>query len=166
MDEHFHNVSFTIINRFFDKISVQSNVNKDSLWAIWNDMYKFPIKAEKKDTKKKAAKPVSEASKPETKPPIPEASKPEKPSSPVPSVVHDVPAASEPEVVSSDRVEESVPEHTETIEKQAEPVKKEASPSKEGGCQYVLTRGERAGKECGKPISKKKSETYCANHCK
>lgn len=166
MDEHFHNVSFTIINRFFDKISVQSNVNKDSLWAIWNDMYKFPIKAEKKDTKKKAAKPIPSETKPETKP-----------AAPVPSVVHDVPATlSEPvvstpahEAIDSEHVEASVPEHAETIEKSeqpVEPVKKETSPSKEGGCQYIITRGERAGKECGKPISKKKSETYCANHCK
>jgi hypothetical protein len=164
MDEHFHNVSFTIINRFFDNISVQSNVNKDSLWAIWNDMYKFPIKADKKEskeTKKKTVKPVPEATKPETKP-----------ASPVPL------AASEPDVVASEpikRVEVSAPapvatEHTETIVekpvKPAEPVKKEVSPSKDGGCIFILTRGERAGKECGKPISKKKSETYCAVHCK
>jgi hypothetical protein len=127
-------------------------------------MYKFPIKADKKEakeTKKKTVKPVVEASKPETKP-----------ASPVPL------AASEQDVVASEpikRVEVSAPapvdtEHIEPIiekaAKQAEQVKKEVSPAKDGGCQFILTRGERAGKECGKPISKKKSETYCAVHCK
>ena len=44
---------------------------------------------------------------------------------------------------------------------------KERSVDKEssGGCHFVITRGERAGKNCGKQIAKK-SDKFCATHCK
>jgi hypothetical protein len=43
--------------------------------------------------------------------------------------------------------------------------KKEKTPDKESGCKFVITRGERAGKNCAKPICKK-SDTFCTTHCK
>ena len=43
---------------------------------------------------------------------------------------------------------------------------KEKSDKKDDACCFILTRGERSGKECGKPISKKKSDKFCITHCK
>ena len=145
MDEHFHNVSFDIINRFLDKLSVHSNIDKSALWSLWSSMFQFPVKKQKEQKKEtKEAK--------EVKPVVQE-------------------SVSQPAAVSESSEPAAVGESTSHETKESSPKKepskkKDDSPKKKEECRFVLTRGERSGQECGKPIAKKKSDMYCANHCK
>ena len=44
MDDHFQNVSYEIIHKFLDNVSEQCLLDKSKLWALWSEMFQFPVK--------------------------------------------------------------------------------------------------------------------------
>lgn len=157
MDEQFQNVSHTIIDKFLDKVSDSCHVKKDVLWALWRDMFSFPVpkalkKSKPKAESKKSDTKVSEQTKPISEP---EKTKEKSPAKTTETVI-------EP-------LSENVPEKEKTPPKEelkVEQDKKDKSPKKKRDtCQFKLTRGERSGQECGKNVAKT-SEQFCTYHCK
>ena len=71
------------------------------------------------------------------------------------------------ETKSETKVETKVENPKEKSEPKVDTEKSEKTPPKKkrDTCQFKLLRGERAGQECGKGVSKT-SEQFCTNHCK
>ena len=150
MDEHFHNVTFDIINRFLEKISDQCQVDATLLWKLWKEMFNFPVKTDKKS---KVVKPKKVKEEVKEKTPVKEQES-EKPKE---------------EVKEQESEKQKEPEHEEPEQKQKVKEKsKEKSKEKEAcdTCQFILLRGPRSGNPCGKPISKKHSNKFCTTHVK
>ncbi len=167
MDEQFQNVSHSIIDKFLDKVSESCHMKKDDLWSLWREMFSFPVpKALKK------SKPKAETKKTDTKvEPLEEKkteSKEKSPHKASESAIVNESKEKSPQKVSesvtvSEAKEKSPPKepapHTEQDKKDKSPKKKRDT------CQFKITRGERAGQECGKNVAKT-SEQFCTYHCK
>ena len=158
MDEQFQNVAHSIIDKFLDKVSETCRMPKDTLWALWREMFTFPVVKEVKSKSKSLTQTKL------TKKAVPE--KAEKKEEPVPEKAE---KKEEPVSEKAEKKEEPVPEKA---EKKEEPVPvsetvvdPKKSPKKKQGCQFKITRGDRAGQECGKGITKT-SDSFCSSHCK
>jgi hypothetical protein len=158
MDEQFQNVSHSIIDKFLDKVSESCHMKKDDLWSLWREMFSFPVpKALKK------SKPKTETKKSDTK-----AEKLESKVEPLEEKKTESKEKSPPKVAESTTVNESKEKSPpkDASHQPAPPVEKDKSPKKKRDtCQFKITRGERAGQECGKNIAKT-SDQFCTNHCK
>lgn len=154
MDEQFQNVSHSIIDKFLDKVSESCHMKKDDLWSLWREMFSFPVPKALKKSKPKTETKNSDA-------------KVEQPNSKVEPLEE---KASAPKEKSPPKVSESTPiseSKEKSLPKDTEPAgEKDKSPKKKRDtCQFKITRGERAGQECGKNVAKT-SEQFCTNHCK
>ena len=187
MDDHFQNVSYDIINGFLENVSDQCMLEKEKLWSLWNEMFQFPVRKEKKKAKstdKKKDK-KDEVKKEEEKQTV--HSKQDEVQTQVTSEVqcdemkHEV--ASEVQDVASIKeelpeVDKEEPSRKKSVEKKKSEDKTEKKKSEDKTekkksddkgkhmCQYVMLKGERAGQLCGKAVNKKKSDKFCTAHFK
>jgi hypothetical protein len=176
MDEQFQNVSHTIIDKFLDKVSESCHVKKDVLWALWRDMFSFPTpkalkKSKPKAESKKSDTKVSDPAKPSSEPEKVKEKSPAKTTEPVKELIEPVNELTKEPLkelvtavtgIASDSKEKTPPKEDVTIDQD----KKDKSPKKKRDtCQFKLTRGDRAGQECGKNVAKN-SEQFCSYHCK
>lgn len=166
MDSQFEKVTYDIINKFLEQLSDRCIIPHDKLWGIWKDMFNFPAKKEKRVYKKVKTPPKQDEKQDVHKEDKPEVKQEEE-------MKQEKPEANQEEKPVEDNQEEEKQEVMKPVEKVKEKVKdkkenKEKSPGKESEtCVFIITRGERSGKECGKPISKKmKSDKFCVAHSK
>ena len=153
MDEHFHNVTFDIINRFLEKISDQCQIDVTLLWSLWKEMFNFPVKTDKKTKivkSKKEKEPVKEKTQDlEEKEPVKE-------KTPV----------KEPVKEKTQDLEEKEPVHEQPVQVKEKSKSKSKEKEHADTCQFILLRGPRSGTPCGKPVSKKCADKLCTTHAK
>jgi len=173
MDDHFQNISYDIIQKFLNNVSDQCLLDKQQLWALWSEMFQFPIKKEKAKKEK-----VKSDDKPRKKTPT-KANETVKQD----EVKQDSEKQEEvkQEEVKQEEVRQEEVKQDDTVEQDSEkevpllksletsPKKKEKSPeskAKKDTCVYVFTKGDKVGQACGKAANKKKSDKYCTTHFK
>jgi preprotein translocase subunit SecF len=172
MDSQFEKVTYDIINKFLEQLSDRCIIPHDKLWGIWKDMFNFPTKKEKRVVKKVKTPPKEEKKEEQVEKvkeeQVEKVEKKEEVQVEKVEQVENVKEEVQEEEVKEEKQEVQVEDVKEKVKEKVKKEAKEKSPKKESEtCVFIITRGERAGKECGKPISKKmKSDKYCVVHSK